>query len=134
VYNSFTPEGMPQSFIPSLEQDDEKANSSSSSDIATYTKEFFERSSIRLILAGHKPQGDMPSPIRIDHSSWVICADTSYSGDTIWFHLDSDDDFHSEEDDKQKKEIESSIPIKVASPLLSSSTLKKKKSLMPPQK
>lgn len=82
VYNSFTPEGMPQSFLPSQGQD---------SDIASSTREFFERSSIQLILSGHKPQGDMPSPIRVDNSSWVVCADTSYSGDTLWFHLDDDD-------------------------------------------
>jgi len=96
VYNSFTPEGMPTLFLPSEEQtggdkDDNTcigSHNSSESDVATCTREFFERSTMQLILAGHKPQGDMPSPIRVDRSSWVICADTSYSGDTKWFHDD----------------------------------------------
>lgn len=92
VYNSFTPEGMPQSFIP-LHDHNESGDQlpSISSDIAMSISEFFERSSIQLILTGHKPQGDLPSPIRINNSSWIICADTSYSGDTIWYHLDSGD-------------------------------------------
>ncbi|VEU38085.1 unnamed protein product [Pseudo-nitzschia multistriata] len=105
VYNSFTPEGMPTFFLPpeesggtngdceealgtehASERDSGNNPSSSESDVAICTRQFFERSSMRLILTGHKPQGDMPSPIRVDRSSWVICADTSYSGDTKWFH------------------------------------------------
>ncbi|OEU21781.1 hypothetical protein FRACYDRAFT_177736, partial [Fragilariopsis cylindrus CCMP1102] len=89
IYNSFTPEGMPQSFFLPNEKDEENGGSIMS-DVATCTREFFKRSSIQLILTGHKPQGDMPSPIRIDDSSWVICADTSYSGDTMWFHHDDE--------------------------------------------
>ncbi len=81
VYNSFTPEGMPTYFLPSEAGDD-----SHPSDVAICTREFFEQSPLQLILTGHKPQGDMPSPIKVDGSSWVICADTSYSGDTKWFH------------------------------------------------
>jgi hypothetical protein len=77
VYNSFTPEGWPASFA-------EKSR------VAECTREFFERSCVQLILSGHKPQGDSPSPIRINDKSWVICADTSYSGDTHWWHDDSD--------------------------------------------
>ena len=97
VYNSFTPEGMPTFFLPPEEQndgDDKDGNpssgsyDSSDSDVAISTRDFFEQSTIQLILTGHKPQGDMPSPIRVDQSSWVICADTSYSGDTKWFHDD----------------------------------------------
>ena len=109
IYNSFTPEGMPQSFFLPNEKDEENGDSIMS-DVATCTREFFKRSSIQLILTGHKPQGDMPSPIRIDDSSWVICADTSYSGDTMWFHHDDghssnknakvgDDDDDDEDDD-----------------------------------
>jgi len=88
VYNSFTPEGMPTFFLPPEEQNAGSSGSSdsSTSDVAICTRQFFERSTLQLILTGHKPQGDMPSPIRVDRSSWVICADTSYSGDTKWFH------------------------------------------------
>jgi len=82
VYNSFTPEGMPTYFLPS----EESETDSHPSDVAICTREFFEQSPLQLILTGHKPQGDMPSPIKVDGSSWVICADTSYSGDTKWFH------------------------------------------------
>jgi len=88
VYNSFTPEGMPTYFLPPEEVNgvDTGGTSSEGSDVAMCTREFFERSPLQLILTGHKPQGDMPSPIKVDGSSWVICADTSYSGDTKWFH------------------------------------------------
>ena len=86
VYNSFTPEGMPNSFLPPDQRDEVEEAQTVESDVASCTRDFFERSSIQLILTGHKPQGDMPSPIRVDQSSWVICADTSYSGDTIWWH------------------------------------------------
>ena len=86
VYNSFTPEGMPTSFLPPKESMNGANYVQDSSDVATCTREFFERSTLQLILTGHKPQGDMPSPIKVGQSSWVICADTSYSGDTKWFH------------------------------------------------
>jgi len=58
------------------------------SDIATCTHQFFQQSTINLILTGHKPQGDMPNPIRINNNHWIISADTSYSGNTKWFHDD----------------------------------------------
>mmetsp|Transcript_6415 Transcript_6415/g.16298 ORF Transcript_6415/g.16298 Transcript_6415/m.16298 type:complete len:731 (+) Transcript_6415:136-2328(+) len=90
IYNSFTPEGWPASFA---EQ----------SQLADCTREFFERSCVQLILTGHKPQGDAPSPIRIDDQSWVICADTSYSGDINWWHGNGRDG-----DDKNDDENSSS--------------------------
>ena len=74
VYNSFTPHGMPHAFDP--ETDDIA--------LAKSTREFFDRTNVQLILTGHKPQGDMPSPIRVNSSSWILCCDTSYSGETIW--------------------------------------------------
>jgi hypothetical protein len=80
VYNSFTPEGMPSSFLPAEKQQDQVE-----ADVASCTREFFDRGSIQLVCSGHKPQGDSPSPIRIDDTAWVICADTSYSGDTVWW-------------------------------------------------
>ena len=86
VYNSFTPEGMPTYFLPPDGVSDDANLGQDSSDVAMCTREFFERSKVQLILTGHKPQGDMPSPIKVGSASWVICADTSYSGDTKWFH------------------------------------------------
>lgn len=101
VYNYFTPEGMPLSFLPPEEQlpnghEDNDGKSSkglrvespSESDLMSCTREFFERSTVQLIVTGHKPQGDMPTSIKVDESSWVVCADTSYSADTGWFHDD----------------------------------------------
>jgi len=83
VYNTFTPSGMPRRFYPDTEEPH----------MVQATKEFFDRASIQVILAGHKPQGDMPSPIRVDESSWVLLGDTSYSGETIWHnHGDHADD------------------------------------------
>jgi hypothetical protein len=98
VYNSFTPEGMPNSFLPADKREERRE-----SDLSRYTREFFARSSIQIILTGHKPQGDSPSPIRIGESSWVICADTSYSGDTLWWGGgNSQDDADSVESREEK--------------------------------
>ncbi|CAJ1953663.1 unnamed protein product [Cylindrotheca closterium] len=82
VYNSFTPQGMPHAFDPEAEN----------IAMAQCTREFFDRTNVELILTGHKPQGDMPSPIRVDSSAWVLCCDTSYSGDTIWIQNKNDED------------------------------------------
>jgi hypothetical protein len=80
VYNAFTPQGMPHAFDPDADK----------TEIAHCTREFFDRTRIQLILAGHKPQGDMPSPIRVGSSSWVLCCDTSYSGETVWIENEED--------------------------------------------
>ena len=81
VYSSWTTNGMPRRFFPNADEQR----------FAQATKEFFEKAQLRLIVAGHQPQGDMPSPIRINTTSvepsWVLCCDTSYSGDTLWYHL-----------------------------------------------
>jgi hypothetical protein len=63
-----------------------------------YTKDFFQRTGVRLICSGHQPAGEMPNHIRIAHdeedakTSWILCCDTSYSGDTVWLHLPGDDE------------------------------------------
>mmetsp|Transcript_19255 Transcript_19255/g.47617 ORF Transcript_19255/g.47617 Transcript_19255/m.47617 type:complete len:639 (-) Transcript_19255:204-2120(-) len=84
VYNSFTPHGMPHAFDPEAEN----------IAMAQCTREFFDRTNVELILTGHKPQGDMPSPIRVDSSSWVLCCDTSYSGETIWIPNENEEEEH----------------------------------------
>ncbi|KAL3942858.1 MAG: hypothetical protein SGBAC_003022 [Bacillariaceae sp.] len=84
VYNSFTPQGMPHAFDPEAE----------SMAMAQSTREFFDRTNVELILTGHKPQGDMPNPIRVDSSSWVLCCDTSYSGETVWIANENEEEEH----------------------------------------
>lgn len=90
VYNTFTPDGMPQAFLFSEEEkeyhDDNQTKRRNNLLLAKYTRDFFHRANLQLILAGHKPQGDMPSPIRVNSSSWVLCCDTSYSGETFWLN------------------------------------------------
>jgi len=82
VYSTLTPGGMPHSFYP---------DSTEAYPIVQATKEFFDRASVQVLLAGHKPQGDIPSAIRVDESQWVILADTSYSSETTWHHYENDD-------------------------------------------
>lgn len=92
VYNSFTPAGMPHRFYPDSEEPH----------MVQATKEFFDRASIQVILAGHKPQGDMPSPIRVDESSWVLLGDTSYSSQTIWHHHGDHSNNNNDSDNKDR--------------------------------
>lgn len=91
IYNTFTPSGMPERFF----QDSDEPH------MVQATKTFFDRAAVQVILAGHKPQGDMPSPIRVDDSAWILLADTSYSGETIWHHHDDDDN----DDDENEREM-----------------------------
>ncbi|CAB9524065.1 expressed unknown protein [Seminavis robusta] len=97
VYSSWAVDGMPLRFVPG---DDNKEDSL----FARLVREFFRQSNIKLILSGHQPQGDMPLPIRIFEETqsttrghgedeqlqlgWVLCCDTSYSGDTNWVNRD----------------------------------------------
>lgn len=80
VYNSWTIDGMPRRFFPNTDKPYFKQA----------TQDFFQRSGISLICCGHQPQGDMPNTIRIElegRNGWVVCADTSYSGDTVFWSL-----------------------------------------------
>jgi hypothetical protein len=104
VYSSFCPHGgMPTRLFP---------NSTDPLDIAyrQLVKDFFQQSGVRLIICGHQPQGDTLLPIRIESnveqrdsqdnsgriekrpSNWILCCDTSYSGDTLWRDSSSDQD------------------------------------------
>ena len=90
---------MPKRFFPQ----DSSGENQTEEDIlyVKLVEDFFRQSQLRLILAGHQPQGDMPLPIRINYDDndgkgrkgattgvnnlgWVLCCDTSYSGDTKW--------------------------------------------------
>jgi hypothetical protein len=87
VYNTFTPGGMPHRFYPDSEEHH----------MVQAIKDFFDRAAVQVILAGHKPQGDLPSAIRVDESKWVVLADTSYSSETVWHHGDKNEDRASDE-------------------------------------
>jgi hypothetical protein len=133
IYNSWFTNGIPNRLRSSFSKknghrsdshgnstnDDENENNDDSScDYIKLTKEFLEASQVRLIVSGHQPQGDLPSPIRLDSimvkaatmnqdcensiatpkrgtndnspdtasttTGWILCCDTSYSGDTKW--------------------------------------------------
>lgn len=76
VYNSWQTNGMPRRFFPSGSNED--------ASFVTMTSRFFDEAEVQIILSGHQPSGDMPTPIRIDNNKMIICCDTSYSGDTNW--------------------------------------------------
>jgi hypothetical protein len=57
-------------------------------------EDFFNMAGLDVIASGHQPVGDIPFPIQISNGCakegnrrrFVICADTSYSGDTKWMN------------------------------------------------
>ena len=72
VYSSWTQTGMPrQIFDPNSRE-------------AEFTKEFMVDSDVQVILSGHQPQGDLPTPIRLGDDKLIMACDTSYSGDMQW--------------------------------------------------
>jgi hypothetical protein len=58
--------------------------------------DFFNLAGLDVIVSGHQPVGDAPFPIQIrdihgrSQNKFVICADTSYSGDTKWMNNTKD--------------------------------------------
>ena len=77
VSNTWMKNGMPRQFFPTVQDKDDRM-------FASLTGEFFDVADLRLIVTGHKPVGDMPTPIRVNNDKWVISCDTSYSGDVLW--------------------------------------------------
>jgi hypothetical protein len=78
VYSSWLNDGMPYRFLPKALPEDVK--------FAELTREFFKLGNLQLILSGHQPHGDMPTKIRIAEGQSILCCDTSYSGDTMWWN------------------------------------------------
>ncbi|GKY93283.1 hypothetical protein MPSEU_000295800 [Mayamaea pseudoterrestris] len=87
VYQGWTSDGMPRRFF-----DDTNSNNHR---YVNHVRDFFQRADIKLICSGHQPQGDMPNTIRVDipgdaTPAFIVCADTSYSGDTKWLNESGD--------------------------------------------
>ena len=95
VYSSWLNDGMPQQFYR-LAGGSNKANNdaegSRGSTIDTScvreVSKFFGLGGLQLIISGHQPHGDHPTPINISNGGgddrYIIPCDTSYSGDTHW--------------------------------------------------
>ena len=66
-----------------------------------HTREFFERTGVRLVCSGHQPSGELPNHIRVPHgddqTSWILSCDTSYSGDAMRLILPGDNLHNSRE-------------------------------------
>jgi hypothetical protein len=89
VYNRWGIAGKPRKFFR------HDAHCEQDASYVRHTKEFFERTGIRLICSGHQPTGEMPCHVRVDETennrtSWIISGDTSYTGDTVWLNLPGD--------------------------------------------
>ena len=100
VYSGFwSNQGMPHThqFWGSEEEDNNR--------LARVVQRFFETSKLQLMVVGHQPQGDMPSVIRVDTSTktpaWILCCDTSYSGDTHWHDWSQHDNYNNNTKQRQ---------------------------------
>ena len=79
VYSSWLNNGFPSRFLPDASKPEDAM-------FAALVREFFISAGLQLILSGHQPHGDMPTRIQIGEAQNIICCDTSYSGDTIWWN------------------------------------------------
>jgi len=84
VYSSWLNNGLPYRFLPDTSKQEDVM-------FAQLTREFFNTAGIQLIASGHQPHGDMPTRIRIGEAQSIICCDTSYSGDTMWWNEPGDE-------------------------------------------
>ena len=76
VYQSWMQDGYPKFF---RKQESREA-------YQNIVKQFFDINNLDVIVSGHQPVGDLPFPIQISANKFIICADTSYSRDTIWLN------------------------------------------------
>lgn len=77
VYSSWSTNGMPVTFMDYSKENQAKVD---------LTRDFFCRAKVKVLCCGHQPQGDMPNPIHVGNDCWIICGDTSYSGDVEWYN------------------------------------------------
>eukprot|EP00547_Thalassionema_nitzschioides_P002215 CAMPEP_0194215434 /NCGR_PEP_ID=MMETSP0156-20130528/17223_1 /TAXON_ID=33649 /ORGANISM="Thalassionema nitzschioides, Strain L26-B" /LENGTH=429 /DNA_ID=CAMNT_0038943943 /DNA_START=427 /DNA_END=1716 /DNA_ORIENTATION=- len=79
VYSSWMLDGMPRRFFDSDQNW-----------FSQRTQKFMQDANIQIILSGHQPQGDWPTPINIGAKDrWILACDTSYSGDVRWIGEDN---------------------------------------------
>lgn len=79
VYSSWLNDGLPYRFLPDPSTPEDSL-------FAKLTSEFFDTLGIELIVSGHQPHGDMPTRIELGEAKNILCCDTSYSGDTMWWN------------------------------------------------
>ena len=102
VYSSWGVDGIPNRISNHGDTLDKDHSDDENQLFVHLIQDFFRQSGIQLILAGHQPQGDLPTPIRYEYNNdhndttqkqlgWVLCCDTSYSGDIKWYHSSSTD-------------------------------------------
>jgi len=86
VYNTWMTNGMPRIICGKDELDKV---------YASMVGDFFQINDLDLIVTGHQPIGDIPFTIQLQckyagKPKYIICGDTSYSGDTIWVGSESE--------------------------------------------
>lgn len=90
VYSSWLNDGMPQQFSGFRTGDN-------ATPYAREVSNFFDAGNLQLIVSGHQPHGDHPTPINMSCKSddgslnvqFILPCDTSYSGDTHWIYSGS---------------------------------------------
>ena len=90
VYSSWLNDGMPQQFYDFHTGDN-------ATPYAREVSKFFDSGNLQLIVSGHQPHGDHPTPINMSNMSddgsidarFILPCDTSYSGDTHWIYSGS---------------------------------------------
>jgi hypothetical protein len=96
VYSSWIQNGMPRQFFSNNHTNGGGAPNSGDDDLLArqkqQTRQFMDDANVQVILSGHQPQGDLPTPIRLDDDDnavspkLILACDTSYSGDVQWFY------------------------------------------------
>ena len=102
IYDTWCPDGLPSPFFP-----DNSTNAASL--YSRLTKEFLQRGNLKLIATGHRPQGDLPTPIRVSAghdqpASWILACDTSYSGYTMWHNEQEKEEMEEKDETVSRRE------------------------------
>ena len=92
VYSSWLNDGMPQQFYGSHCRKMGAISFENATPYAREVSKFFDAGNLQLILSGHQPHGDHPTPINMSRGTdegkvnarFILPCDTSYSGDAHW--------------------------------------------------